>query len=161
MANAVTDEERPSADFGKRRKFPILTRSTLWLVILLLTLALIGIVAGLLVPIAIRQRVGPLAETRALLSSLGLAVEAYGQEYGHLPSSVNLDLAKELTGQNAKGIPFIVFRPRSLSVGGEVVDSWQMPLRFVWADGRSAQIISAGPDLMFGTADDIKWPEDR
>jgi len=124
-------------------------------------LALIGIFAALLIPVTVAHGRASVADTYAIISSIAQAAEAYRQEYGQLPSSTNLDLVNELTGQNAKGIPFMVFRRRSLSRGGEVVDSWGMPLRFVWLDGRSVQIISAGPDMTFGTADDIQWPERR
>ncbi len=161
MVAAVAEEERPSAKPGKWHKLPILTRSTLWFVMLFCTPTLVGIVAGFLIPVAMNRRIPPMVETNFIMSSLGLAVGAYRQEYGQLPSSENRDLVKELTGQNAKDTPFMMFRRRSLNSLGEAVDSWGTPLRFAWPDGRSAQIISAGPDRTFGTADDIQWPNGR
>lgn len=115
MVGAVTDEEKQSADSAKRRKLPLLTRSTLWLMILWSTPVLIGISAALLLPIAMRPGIRPIAETNAIMSSVGLAVDAYRQEYGQLPSSVNHDLVNQLAGQNAKGIPFMDFSRRRRS----------------------------------------------
>jgi hypothetical protein len=156
MAGAVTDEEKPSADPVKRRKLPLLALGTLW-VFLWATLVLLSYVACVLFPHATRSTV----ETDAIMSSIGQAVDAYRQEYGQLPSSVNRDLVDELTGQNAKGTPFMDFSPRRLNRAGEVVDAWGTPLRFEWLDGRSVQITSAGPDRTFGTPDDMKRRDGR
>ena len=88
---------------------------------------------------------------------VALAVDAYRQEYGQLPSLVNQNLVKELAGQNAKQSLFLELHRRELNREGDVVDAWGTPLRFLRLDDGSPQIISAGPDKVFGTADNIKW----
>ncbi|MGO8702688.1 MAG: hypothetical protein ACLQVA_02635 [Candidatus Brocadiia bacterium] len=71
--------EEPRAHRGKMHKLPIMTRSTLWLVIFSSMTVLMGIVAALLVPLAMSRGIPPAAETNAIMSSIGQAVDARRQ----------------------------------------------------------------------------------
>jgi hypothetical protein len=93
MVGAVTNEERPSAGHSKRHRLPLLARSTFWFVIIFGSPVVVGILACFLVPIAMRYKSArTIPETNAIMSCLGLAVQAYRQEYDQLPSATNHDL---------------------------------------------------------------------
>ena len=139
----------------KRFLLPVLTRNTLWYVIIFGAAAMIGILASLIVPLVMRHRRAPVDATHALIAAIADAVDAYSLEYGQCPSSTNQELVKELTGQNAMELRFIVLHRGQLNRYGEVVDAWDTPLRFISSRHGPVQIISAGPDRTFGTSDDV------
>lgn len=69
---------------------------------------------------------------------------------GKFPKSIN-DLIKDPGNVKRWGGPYI--QP------SQKVDVWGTEIKYE-LKGRNFQLISAGPDLQFGTADDIKEPEE-
>jgi len=135
----------------------MLTRNTLWWVVLFGTPALVGMFAAIVLPLArdVGTQRAAEAETYATMQAVVGAVEFYRVEYGHLPSFANHDLIEELSGRNAKGLLFLQLRKRDLNSAGEVVDRWGTPLRIVPLSEGGMKVVSAGPDKLFGTNDDM------
>ncbi len=90
--------------------------------------------------------------TSSLIQSLATANQAYVADNGALPKDLdNPHMVKVLTGQN----PYINLKPEQLDSNGFIVDDWGTPLRVSAPSGKTIHIVSAGPDKMFGTVDDI------
>ena len=84
------------------------------------------------------------------------ACQAFRTEYGGLPESPeNCRLKKILGGDNPRGIEFLFTRPTDLNPNGEMIDPWGTPFRITFDPDSKVHVISAGPDKIFGTADDI------
>lgn len=105
-------------------------------------------------------RGGPEGRTEALLMQLGTVFVEYQTDYGALPpSSENYQLAKTLSGDNPRKKAYFLPQPNQINANREYIDAWGTPLRFSFksnGDSMDVLIISAGPDKIFGTADDIK-----
>jgi type II secretory pathway pseudopilin PulG len=96
------------------------------------------------------------ATTRALLSALSVASEAYKQDFGALPGTIdNHTLYGLLSGNNSRKIVFFEFKPVPPIKNEEFVDAWDTPIRVLLQPNRTILFISAGRDKVFGTADDI------
>jgi hypothetical protein len=94
--------------------------------------------------------------TAALATNVDLACQNYRTEYGTLPSaSENKRLVAALCGDNPHKIEFLSLKKTDLNPNGELIDSWKTPLRSIFLPGSKVQVISAGPDKIFGTQDDI------
>jgi type II secretory pathway pseudopilin PulG len=95
--------------------------------------------------------------TEILIAYLETALESYKAEHGDYPSSTeDGQVAKLLIGDKSrKGY----FAPNAgwINSKGEFIDGWGTPLHFRRHTGGGGwiEIISAGPDKIFGTADDI------
>jgi hypothetical protein len=91
-----------------------------------------------------------------LMSVLGAVFAAYSEDYGSLPpSSENYLLVQTFSGDNPHKSSYFLPKPSELNVNHEYADGWGTPLRFVFKGKDDVLIISAGPDKIFGTADDI------
>ena len=89
-------------------------------------------------------------------SQIYTACQAYKTEYGTLPeSSENYRLIKILCGDNPRKIEFLTLKPSDLSPNGEMIDPWKTPFRIIFDPDSKIHVISAGPDKIFGTPDDI------
>jgi hypothetical protein len=104
--------------------------------------------------------VGIVTNSRAKLATeftqVQTAVLAYYTEYAEYPVAPdNATLIKKLSQANPRRIPFLTFRASEENSRGELLDPWGTPVRMpVGADG-GLRMTSAGPDRIFGTADDI------
>jgi hypothetical protein len=84
------------------------------------------------------------------------ACQYYVIEYGALPpTSENYRLKKILCGDNPRGIAFLNLRSSDFSLNGEMIDPWKTPFRIAFDSDSKVHVISAGPDKIFGTPDDI------
>jgi len=80
----------------------------------------------------------------------------YAVEYNRLPpDSDNKRLTAALRGDNARQIPFLSLSKSQLNADNEMIDLWGTPLKITFQGSSGIQVTSAGPDKVFGTADDI------
>jgi hypothetical protein len=80
----------------------------------------------------------------------------YHQEYGVLPATTtNSALSRILFGDNPRKISFIEVDRLGTNTAGEVIDTWNTPLRITFPTTNSVRVESAGEDRVFGTKDDI------
>ena len=90
------------------------------------------------------------------VSLINAACQNYAIEYGALPpTSENYRLKKILCGDNQRKIEFLTLNPKDVSPNGEMIDPWGTPFRINFYSGTNVDVISAGPDKIFGTPDDI------
>jgi hypothetical protein len=81
---------------------------------------------------------------------------AYFMKYNRVPPCVdNQKLTAALTGDNSQHIAFISLSKDELNSDKEMLDPWGTPYQVHPQGGNGVQIISAGPDKIFGTPDDI------
>ncbi len=88
------------------------------------------------------------------------AVQYYEKEYGVMPPvTSNAQFIKVLMGDNPRKIEFIDMGPRQdeRNANGEMIDPWGTPFQFSVDDKGKFHFRSAGPDKIFGTADDREW----
>jgi len=80
----------------------------------------------------------------------------YAMEYNRLPpDSDNKRLTAALIGDNARHIQFLWLTKTELNANNEMIDNWGTPLKVTFQGASGIQITSAGPDKIFGTADDV------
>jgi hypothetical protein len=107
--------------------------------------------------------VGPRALTAAKrakaqneISQITTACENYKNEYFVLPDSTeNYRLTKVLCGDNPRKIAFLTPGPSDMNANGELIDPWGTPFRITFDAKSGPHAVSAGPDKIFGTKDDI------
>ena len=75
-------------------------------------------------------------------------LQKYKDFVGSYPTGGNADVAKALSGQNARKVTVLVGRKLELNGKGEYVDPWGTPLRIYFSD-TSVLIRSAGPNRRF------------
>lgn len=75
------------------------------------------------------------------------------------PVGDNAEITAALTGANPLRFAFLPREHRAINARGELCDRWGTPLRFHQLSGLQMEIVSAGPDRRFATADDAQWPE--
>ena len=93
--------------------------------------------------------------TEALMMCLNEASSAYIADNGAWPKKFdNADLFAVLSGADS-GKVYVTFKTRNISRNGELLDDWGAPLRVTRVSDIKLKIESAGPDKIFGTADDI------
>jgi hypothetical protein len=96
------------------------------------------------------------AEASHEISQILTACLGYYTEYGEMPESPeNSQLVKSLSSDNPRKIPFLSPKSTQLNSKGEMIDPWGTPFRFTFASDSRVLVTSAGPDRMFGTADDL------
>ena len=76
------------------------------------------------------------------------AFHKYKEHVGDYPRGNNAELAKALTGNNAKKVIILAVRKDNLNAKGEIVDPWGTPLKIYFADNE-VLIRSAGPNRRF------------
>jgi hypothetical protein len=76
------------------------------------------------------------------------AFHKYKEHVGDYPRGNNSELAKALTGNNAKKVIILAVRKDNLNAKGEIVDPWGTPLKIYFADNE-VLIRSAGPNRRF------------
>jgi hypothetical protein len=119
----------------------------------LILLAALGAVYLLILPALRVAHHDKMADTE---SQIIIACYAYYAEYGSLPEvSENGRLMKILGGENPRAIGFINLQSGQLNANGEMIDPWRTPFRITFDPDSKVHVISAGPDKIFGTPDDI------
>jgi type II secretory pathway pseudopilin PulG len=90
------------------------------------------------------------------VSQIYTACQNYQIEYGTLPeTSENYRLKKILCGDNPRKIEFLSLKTGQINPNGEIIDPWGTPFRITFDSDSKVHVISADPDKIFGTADDI------
>lgn len=120
------------------------------------------------VPIAaeVRERWGKAAkvaapdpiEDLALIQSM---LEVFRAANGVNPyGAENEEIVAGLLGRNAKAVAVLPADLPNLDAGGRLLDRWGTPYRFHPVTSQVMEVISAGPDRAWWTADDLRLPED-
>jgi hypothetical protein len=93
--------------------------------------------------------------TVVLMMCLNEANSAFIADNGAWPKKFdNAGLFAVLSGADS-GKVYVTFKTREISRNGELLDEWETPLRVTRVSDIKLKIESAGPDKIFGTADDI------
>jgi hypothetical protein len=133
---------------------PVIKVALAFLVLCLLLLSYL-VVEGLK-RIDVAAKVARIQHDVALATMIRDACLQYITEYNHLPPFVdNKQLTSALLGNNPRHIAFLSLAPKEVNSDGEVVDRWGTPLRIIFEGASGIQVISAGPDKVFNTMDDI------
>jgi hypothetical protein len=74
------------------------------------------------------------------------------------PVGTNAEITAALCGDNALNLDLIPRNHPAINKRGELCDRWGTPFRFHQRSGTDMEIISAGPDRDFATADDVTVP---
>lgn len=82
------------------------------------------------------------------VDNLFVGLQKYKERVGSFPTGGNADVAKALSGDNAKNIIILVGRKSELNEKGEYVDPWGTPLKIYFSEA-SILIRSAGPNRRF------------
>ena len=115
------------------------------LVEVLLVVAILGILAAVIVPnLGGKQEKAMKKAARASIAGLSSAIDLYEVDMGRYPPSLNA-LIQNDGSPNWSG-PYIK--------GGMPMDPWGTQFGYTLGEG-SYKVISAGPDMAQGTADDI------
>ncbi len=96
-------------------------------------------------------------EGRSAIEATTRMITAYHTRMGENPVGTNAEITKALLGGNPVHANFSQDAP-TLNAKGELIDPWGTPYFFHQISGDHMQIISAGPDKILGTADDIVQP---
>jgi general secretion pathway protein G len=129
----------------KRRGFTLME--------VLLVLAILGVIMSMVVPKLVgRQQYANIDATRISIRGVEQAVKLYSLDHtGKYPSSAQG--LKALVAKEAKDSKW-----RGPYLEREAVDAWGTPLQYAFPGQKvpgNPDIISAGPDQQFNTADDI------
>ncbi len=90
----------------------------------------------------------------AILASL---LGEYRRHFGGNPTGDNDEITAALRGANPKALACLPAEGGSyLDNAGRLIDRWGTPYFFHALSGREMEILSAGPDREFQTADDIR-----
>ena len=82
--------------------------------------------------------------------------ENYVQDNGMVPpSSENYRLVQTFTGKGSDKKSYFTPNSRTVNANREFIDGWGTPFRISFESKDNIVILSAGPDKIFGTADDI------
>ena len=93
------------------------------------------------------------AATQAMIENACLS---YMVEYNQMPPATgNKTLTTALLGDNPRHMAFLSLSQNQMNADREMIDEWGTPFRIDRQRKSGVQIISAGPDKVFGTADDI------
>jgi hypothetical protein len=95
-----------------------------------------------------------LEEGRSATDSVSKMITAFHTRMGENPVGTNAEITKALMGENPVHATFSQ-EPPTLNAKGELIDPWGTPYFFHQISGNEMVIISAGPDKIMGTADDI------
>lgn len=97
-----------------------------------------------------------IAATEIQMHQIETAFLSYQAEYGTIPPARNqAELMKDLLGDNPRQITFLNLRARDQDAEGHVLDIWGTPFCLTILDSQHLQILSAGPDKIWQTPDDL------
>jgi hypothetical protein len=80
--------------------------------------------------------------------NLFYALQQYKERMGTYPAGNNVDVARALSGNNARSLIILVGRHQNVNDKGEFIDPWGTPFRIYFA-GEGVLIRSAGPNKRF------------
>jgi hypothetical protein len=86
------------------------------------------------------------------VENLFIALQQYKEKLGAYPTGNNADIARALSGKNAKSVIVVVSNRIPQNEKGEYVDPWGTPVMIYFA-GNSVLVRSAGPNR--------KWEDSR
>jgi hypothetical protein len=89
------------------------------------------------------------------LEIIGVVLDCFRQHFGGNPVGENEEIFAALRGKNPKGIHFLPDSFPGLQSDEKVHDRWGTPWHFHAISGQQMEVLSAGPDRMFGTEDDF------
>lgn len=89
------------------------------------------------------------------LEIISVVLDCFRQHFDGNPVGENEEIFAALRGKNPKGIRFLPDSFSGLQSDEKVHDRWGTPWRFHAISGKQMEVLSAGPDRMFGTQDDI------
>jgi len=85
-------------------------------------------------------------------------IAAYNGNNGVLYTGFsNQEVTQQLLGNNSAQRAFIDKNHPRINDNGELVDKWQTPYEFHFLSARRVEVISAGPDRVPHTEDDLKY----
>ena len=120
------------------------TRPMFWLLLGLVTLALLG----LLIPL----RSHPIIEKARLIdvetAQIRAALQSYEATYGALPVGDSSAVFRAVRGENPQKITFLQCRAGSISADGGMLDPWGTSYK-IYFSGKEPLIRSAGPNKQF------------
>ena len=118
------------------------------LVEMLMVVVIIGILsAGVATKFGGKGKTARINATRASIAAIGSAIEVYQLDTGRFPSS--LDNLLTASGEPNWDGPYLKGDKASL------VDAWGTPFTYKSSGDSDYKVVSAGPDLSVGGADDI------
>ncbi|MDR0533995.1 MAG: hypothetical protein LBH01_08575 [Verrucomicrobiales bacterium] len=116
----------------------------------------IGLLVALILPMFCINRMGsPELLANVLVSNLKTATKAYIKDCHQSPSMENKVFYEQITGNNLQKIEYMEFTSKDINANGEIVDSWQSPIKIITNQDLSIIFVSADKDKKFGTKDDI------
>jgi hypothetical protein len=89
------------------------------------------------------------------LAVIQLLIGEYHRAFGGNPVGENEEITAALTGRNPKGLVFLPADSPAIDSNGRMIDRWGHPLFFHALSARHMEILSAGPDGMLHTDDDL------
>ncbi len=90
------------------------------------------------------------------LEILEEAFSKYRQVFGQNPTGgTNSEITASLTGKNTKGLAIVPPEFSAVNPDGELIDRWGTPYFFHPVSRRVMEVLSAGPDGLLWTGDDI------
>jgi len=90
------------------------------------------------------------------LGTLELVIAEYAKANGGNPTGENVEFAAALLGTNPKKIAYLPASGPFLDSSNQLIDRWGTPYFFHQISADHTEIMSAGPDRQFNTADDLK-----
>jgi hypothetical protein len=133
-----------------KRKLPILQVLLVAVIVFILILWMLGSAGSAGMPI------GPKQETKGMMLALTAAYTTYISDNGSFPKNLdNQRFTKLLSGKPSQKFVYMQFKPNQVNSLGELIDAWGTPFRILYLSDSDVMILSAGPDKVFGTADDI------
>jgi hypothetical protein len=118
-----------------------------------------AVVLAVIVAMAAPRSLPPGIQIREDFAALSVALHAYRAANGAYPRGNNFVMMQAITGQRDPGRAQVFWHPpaRRLNSKGELLDPWGRAYEFgiVEIDG-DVRIRSAGPDMEFNTADDLR-----
>jgi type II secretory pathway pseudopilin PulG len=118
----------------------------------LLICVLILILASLVLPAGTSKTKVRIIATRSQIKSIAFYLNEYNKSTGHLPSGENSNIAAALYATFPNG--FFNY-PNWTNSNNEMVDAWRGPFQIQIVGTTNFIICSAGPNKIFGDADDI------
>lgn len=127
-----------------------------------LSLIVLCILVGdiLVPPYGVMLKAAKRAKTSNEVIQVQTALLSYYTEYAVYPVATdNASLIKMLTGATSDGnvrrIQFLTLKPSDQNASGAILDPWGTPIEMKLGQDGVFTIRSAGPDRVFGNADDI------
>jgi hypothetical protein len=89
------------------------------------------------------------------LSILDLLISDYRRCFSENPVGENEEITASLMGRNVKGLVFLPSEQAKLDANGRLLDRWGSAYVFHALAADRMEIISAGPDRLLHTDDDV------